>query len=239
MPNWVKNRLYIMGEKADVINLRDFVKCEESPFSFERIIPMPKSLKIVSGSEVDLCIYAWAASLSSNDRDAYIKQYGKVAEDLFDKYKDGDYKLKLDKIKDCSEPHGVIYDSMTVARCAEDRILYGRAYAENILLYGFPTWYDWCCHNWGVKWDACNVSLQSYSDPNGDYHMIVYEFKTAWNSPYDVMITLSKKYPRVFITNEFADEDLGNNCGIFIFRHGEEIAGVIKDYEFAKNLWKE
>ena len=36
---------------------------------------------------------------------------------------------------------------------------------------------------------------------------------------------------------DYADEDLGNNCGIYIYKNGECIHQEIGDYEFACDMW--
>ena len=36
---------------------------------------------------------------------------------------------------------------------------------------------------------------------------------TAWSAPIPVIKKLSEMYPNIELTLEFADEDLGQNCG--------------------------
>ena len=50
MPNYVKNIVTITATKEQLDNLLNEVKSEESCFDFNKIIPMPKSLDIESGS---------------------------------------------------------------------------------------------------------------------------------------------------------------------------------------------
>lgn len=54
MPNWTQNRVVITGEEADVNALVTAVKSEESPFDFDRIIPLPKELEIPAGSDMSI-----------------------------------------------------------------------------------------------------------------------------------------------------------------------------------------
>lgn len=44
MPNWVMNRVIVKGSPEDVQTLVEYVKEGEVPFSFDKIIPMPKGL---------------------------------------------------------------------------------------------------------------------------------------------------------------------------------------------------
>lgn len=46
-----------------------------------------------------------------------------------------------------------------------------------------PNWYDWCCSNWGTKWN----SYDGIVSDNG------IGFNTAWAPPFPVIIELSKQ----------------------------------------------
>lgn len=73
--------------------------------------------------------------------------------------------------------------------------------------FGRNTWYEWCCDNWGTKWNANDAELE---DEDDDF--LRYVFNTAWAAPEPVIRELSAKY-RVKVVDEFYDEDFGNNCG--------------------------
>ena len=54
--------------------------------------------------------------------------------------------------------------------------------------YGYTSWYDWNIANWGTKWDACEVSVQSNSA-----NSVSLSFDTAWSPPiafYEQMLNL-------------------------------------------------
>jgi hypothetical protein len=58
--------------------------------------------------------------------------------------------------------------------------------------HGTASWYDWCCDNWGTKWDICQPwdsdEIYDADDGKGTY---VFKFDTAWSPPipvYDAMI---------------------------------------------------
>ena len=81
----------------------------------------------------------------------------------------------------------------------------GNAYLYNILTYGHDSWYDWCCENWGTKWNACEVYVSN--------RMI--SFQTAWSAPdpiYEALAFICDEYDVTF-EGEYADEDRGNNTG--------------------------
>lgn len=56
MPNYITNKLTILGEQEEILRLVDFVKSEQSIFDFNRIIPKPKE---ISKSEDSSLICEW------------------------------------------------------------------------------------------------------------------------------------------------------------------------------------
>lgn len=62
-------------------------------------------------------------------------------------------------------------------------------YEHNIKNYGFKTWYEWCVHNWGTKWNSYNCTL--------DKKYIA--FDTAWSPPIPVIVQLSALTQKTFI----------------------------------------
>lgn len=92
---------------------------------------------------------------------------------------------------------------------------------EYINNFGSDNWYDWNCYNWGTKWNA----YDTYD--NGDD----ISFDTAWSTPYNVILQLSKIFPEINITLQYADEDIGHNVGIIEFYNGEETSSNIPSNE--------
>lgn len=72
---------------------------------------------------------------------------------------------------------------------------------------------------WGTKWNACD---QSHDVAQGTA-----TFETAWSCPEGVLVELSKRFPEEEIAIEFADEDIGSNCGSFTLKGGASIASDI------------
>lgn len=96
---------------------------------------------------------------------------------------------------------------------------------------GELNWYEWSIKNWGTKWNACDCIPK----PKGANEI---EFNTAWSAPHPVIKALSEKYPSVKVIHKWADEDLGNNCGIAIYKGGKEL--YFDDKEglfFACDVW--
>jgi len=47
------------------------------------------------------------------------------------------------------------------------------------------------------------------------------EFETAWSTPEPVIIELSDMYPDITFIVEYADEDIGSNCGRYTLKGGQ------------------
>ena len=96
-----------------------------------------------------------------------------------------------------------------------------------VMLPSLIFYIDWSCENWGTKWGACHTY---YVDENN------IEFDTAWSCPFKIFEEISKKY-NTRVEVEFADEDIGNNCGIVIYDKGEEIGFIEGDRKLAYRVW--
>lgn len=89
------------------------------------------------------------------------------------------------------------------------------------LRYGYPSWFEWRCDNWGTKWNAYEIEYKSGSS--------IIEFDTAWSAPHPVIERLAVLFPDVIIEHRWADEDTGCNCGICKYENGERIETYIPD----------
>jgi hypothetical protein len=107
----------------------------------------------------------------------------------------------------------------------------GRKALENQKKYGFTDWYDWSIENWGTKWDAYEIDYDVTEDT------INLNFQTAWNTPYPIFEELSRMFPNISIYVDFADEDLGCNCGEYGFEGGEAFKFDEGDLMFACEVW--
>ena len=101
---------------------------------------------------------------------------------------------------------------------------------DNIKKYGHKNWYDWNLANWDTKWDAYEPYVNAMTDE------IFLSFMTAWSTPEPIFKKLAEQYPGLMIDIDYADEDLGHNCGNYSYVDGKW-GYVIGDYEFACQMW--
>lgn len=67
-------------------------------------------------------------------------------------------------------------------------------------------WYVFNTENWGTKWDACDGYV------SGD----LVQFNTAWSTPEPIIKELAKLLNDAIIC-VYADEDIGSNCGAYVY----------------------
>lgn len=195
MPNWVQNNIIFSGDDAEIKKMLEAIKADEIGFGsidFNKIIPMPESLIIESGSRTSKGIDMVKTYLESMPEE--LKSKEGTYEEFFE-----DLRNHIADISD--EEEKKIWDIGVTA-------------VDNIYKYNVPTWYEWCCENWGTKWNAC-----SCSEVNENSKTI--SFQTAWSTPFPVMKKLSEMFPNIEVCGEFADEDIGQNYGKYTFKGGK------------------
>lgn len=219
MPNWVENRLSYNGNETEIKEMLEKIRYDNATIGtidFNKIIPMPKSLDIECGSRTDKGIEMVKNYLENLPAELKGKEgtYEEILEDLHNHSAD---------ISDDEEKK--IWDVGVTA-------------VDNLYKYNAPTWYEWCNDNWNTKWNACGYDENTdYSDSDFIW------FQTAWSAPIPVIKKLSEMYPNIELTLEFADEDLGQNCGEMKFKGGDIIEEYIphtgkEAMEFAARVWE-
>ena len=199
MPNWVKQNILFIGKQEQIDKLFETISSTDSTntqhIDFEKIIPMPDSLRISSGSSTDLGI------------------------DILSYQQTGDDKALRERLSwSWVTSAGIKNVDDLINYCIEKGIAdlhEGQKALDNIKLYGCKDWYNWSVNNWGTKWYA------SDSEKNGN----TLTFQTAWSLPEPILVKLSEMFPEVTMHVEYADEDIGSNCGEF-----ELLNGVISYY---------
>lgn len=237
MPNWVKNKVHFDNKKV----IEDCYKQENGYelFDFNKVISMPESLHIPCGSCQKIAM-VYAFSKMDEERKEYVKNELKNTniEEFFSNYyydkffKEEFSQVEFDtadkELKEIISGEREMFENIDYAglgiKNLEDL---GNTYINNILEYGHDTWYDWSCDNWGTKWNACHTY---YVD---EFNI---EFDTAWSTPIPIFKEISKKY-NTRVEVEYADEDIGNNCGVMIFEDGELVSRDYGNREFANSVW--
>ena len=239
MPNWVKNKVRF-EDKRVIKECYSEVNGEEL-FDFNKIIPMPKTMHLTSGGNETISIMYALKQMSEEKKEEVIKKLKETSGDMFygnyyDKlfryehnYTDEEFKKADKELKDTIKGKKQdLFDNVDYKGLGiKDLKDLGDTYINNILEYGYDTWYDWSNENWGTKWGACHTY---YVDENN------IEFDCAWSCPYNVFKEISKKY-NTRVEVEYADEDIGSNCGRLVFENGNEVDYYCGDRQFAYEVW--
>ena len=223
MPNHVQNILDFYAEGERLKQILTEIQDDEygmGSIDFNKIIPMPESLNIESGSKTD----------------KGYKMVLKMLEQLMpiqavlnnpDSNKAAVEKAEIQKAALQQK-----YESMSDEE--KETFALGKQYYDNIQKYGAGDWYHWSIANWDTKWNAYNFS--------GDETGVI--FQTAWSASHNIIRTISEKYPEVRISHRWADEDLGNNLGEREYLGGEITYENIPNpcskeaYDMAFEIWE-
>jgi len=103
-------------------------------------------------------------------------------------------------------------------------------------LYGDDNWYYWSIKHW-KKWNSyCYDDYNNYQNDN------TIRFETAWTAPHPVLAKLSEMYPDIGIFHQWADEDIGHNCGEREYKSGKITGenlptdGSVEAYNFSADV---
>lgn len=236
MPNYVINKVTC----DDMDELKKLLLNKDENVDFNIVIPRPEELDITSGSHsYDIPSRYFHTEEAERKLAKQRRIIGNVLEMLYDntmtqaefvKKVMADEKL-IKKIKAFkgwySRKSKNIKYAMKKKELTETLENYIKGFF-NIKRYGERDWYDWSIENWGTKWNAGDTVV--YSD--------IIEFQTAWSTPIPVFVELSKRLKNVEINVDYADEDIGSNCGSLLI-----INGNVHQFEpdnpreFACNMW--
>ena len=217
MPNHIQSNLKFICDEERLREILEAIKYESSDESedigygtidFQKIMPMPEDLDIESGSLTNRCVELYLTSI--NPDASYFgtdKMEKSEFENLVSRLKVGDVQRYNYSLSPSELDERLKYSKNT-----EENIKYGKQVVNNILNYGVPTWYEWRIANWGTKWNSYSNFYEGGS---------ILNFQTAWNAPKPVLLKLSEMYPDVTMELEYADEDIGSNCGRAVFCEGE------------------
>ena len=217
MPNHIQSNLKFICDEERLREILEAIKYESDSESedvgygtidFQKIIPMPEALDIECGSRTDSSVELYLTSINP---DASYFGTDKMEKAEFDSLVT---RLSLE----CAHPYDYklsqndINEKLKYLKNPQENIEYGKQVVSNILNYGVPTWYEWRIANWGTKWNSYSNFYEGGS---------ILNFQTAWSAPKAVLLKLSEMYPDVTMELEYADEDIGSNCGRAVFCEGE------------------
>lgn len=208
MPNWVENVVTAPNiEKLDIYQTDDY---GDKVIDFNKIIPMPESLNVTSGS--------------SNDTDimSYLTQKGSLNIHDLDPESLNILTIHVQNMFD-SDWLNTVYGRLCDLTPQDKQASYesGKMLVDNINKYGFATWYDWSIDTWGTKWNASSGSVSSN----------LISFQTAWSAPIPVIVALSKQYPDITFEHKYADEDASSNTGCLTYLNGEIISVEFPEHD--------
>lgn len=223
MSNYVKNELKIHNKSMTEIK-ELFCSTDDNGeliFDFEKIIPRPESLNVISGY-----LETPARELFNKfAKDKFVAMNELEAKAFMETHQ----KCTISKFEFCNGFISIslfpdyLQEEITKELNAENETLparlqllivwyMGEIYEGNIQKYGCTTWYDWCVNNWGTKWNACNTYINECED--------CIEFETAWSAPIPIYQKMAEIHPDLDFSVRWADENIGAYAG-FVEHTGE------------------
>lgn len=220
MANWVLSKINASNE---VINA---LKNDKGEIDFNTVLPRPAIFKefgefipVILRSDLENLVKHLNAKDKENGLEPLSERLANTPADKL---------AEVEKqVRESIEREAAIIDKID----AKDLAL--QAYCK--LTTGSSDPLDWSTEHWGTKWNASEIIID-------DKYL---EMQTPWNFPFPVICELSKKFPDETISVDYADEDLGYNCGSFAVKNGEVVSEYLNtdnvDYEvsrrFACELW--
>lgn len=79
-----------------------------------------------------------------------------------------------------------------------------------------------------VSYLSLNLTeIQKHLRMKKGFYYILVEFETAWSYPEPVINEMSKRFPNIFFDIEWADEDIGMNCGSYNLHNLKETNVIV------------
>ena len=202
MPNWTYNTL-----KTNNPNIFPSLMDEGGNFDFNKLIPMPESLNIESGSSTDRAIAFYLTErLTKSASEVGLDKY---VSNMFD---NNWAETVVERLKN--------YDMSNEE--ADKLYSMGKQYLFNRENYGCYTWYEWCNRNWGTKWGACETCFSADE-------LCEVSFSTAWAAPEPIFQKLCEMFPDAEI-NFHCEYEEG-----FVIEYENENGGLIQTNEYELN----
>lgn len=234
MPNWVATHAIFEGPVETLKKIYD--RCAEAGgFSFKTFMPVPEDLYATKSP----CNIQAAAFVWSKDHPLDSVPSIKIMH-AFDSLVG--WGEEIERGKKYYEELKNNKDNSTATQFVEE----GKRLIENVCKYGYPTGHEWRWANWGTNRDVdeedVNFDAPSPVGDIGDSGVGKADLyiNTAWACPFPVFEAISKQYPDITITGDFADDNIGSNCGSFTTTNGVTVfVDRTGDIAFACDIWGE
>ena len=206
MPNHVRNSIQFgrMEDAAYNAVVAEMVLNDGDDlmqFDFNRLIPMPESLDISSGTKTNVAISLYQSVSSLESPEAQLGEVENVPV-----YANGRLKSEIENAGlNASDPD--VLKKFLETDIGKSLLALGEIAFTNIQKYGDPTWYEWCTRNWGTKWNSYDLEL--------DAGKKTISFSTAWSCPHPIVRAFAAKFPGIDFDWNYADEDIGCNTGFY------------------------
>lgn len=83
---------------------------------------------------------------------------------------------------------------------------------------------QWCCDNWGTKWNACDVQIIEVSN-----NAVKLGFQTVWSPPSPIIMNMSQKFTEFKFTLKYWEGGSGFK-GVYECKNGEELKDIQYNY---------
>lgn len=183
------------------------LKGAESLVDFNKVIPMPESLKKIQVNGDECLVLLLNGNIDLNPPAS--RGVGDIIK-----------RLELSNVISLIQRGGI-------SKFSDERFENFMAMVRNLRNHGSANWYDFGCDKWGTKWNAYEAEML------GDD----LTFETAWDAPHPVIKALAKMFPDERIDHHWASEDIGSNLGVRIYEKGLTFdAGIEDKIDFALTL---
>lgn len=215
MPNHVTHRLNIKAKSKEAMDsflagISGIQTSDDaaSPLDFNRLIPMPASVRNTESSgstNVGLMLLGREDLLrdsiltGTSQSDAYLTYPWVIEAGVTTKEELFEFLKKR-------TPDAIEKGQQAIA-----------AYEET----GFISWYEWCCANWGTKWNAYSQNLTRIDDTHAEL-----VFNTAWSTPDPVFNKMAEMFPEIHVRGYAFDEGWGFACEINLDNDFAQISEV-------------
>lgn len=219
MPNWVANRLKVIGDKNKVQEFLTHIKGQEREsevIDFNTIVPMPVSLRDTeSSTRVSTAVLYY---LEQTQNDELLSKVKNFLPTLPFPYFEKETESELQELYSLGEKYVKIFEET-----------------------GYLSWYEWSIDNWGTKWNATSSYTINLYDNEVDVL-----FDTAWSGVPELIDRLVASFPHLYFEYDFADEDFcyntgsgsgcGNEDGFTFWYHDSQTKEAFKTYIYAHAL---